>query len=228
MKINAIYFPVSVLFLMTFCGASALTAQSPANPAPAAASTSPVAAPALKAPSAILQPALDTVQQTIELLRPEKWKGPGEMRGEASANIDSIRRDLKTTLPPLLAAADAVPSSVAKVLPAYRNIEALYDVLLRVTEAGRFTSPDQQREALEDAMARLEAGRRALGEQLQSAAVAREQEVQHLQAAIQARPPAPPPAACPPPPEKKKRKTRKKSVKKHVPASTPGKPSTPQ
>ena len=73
------------------------------------------------------------------------------MRSEADTNVASIRRDVETTLPPLLAAADAAPDSAAKALAAYRNVEALYDVLLRVTTAGRMAAPGDQSSALDQA-----------------------------------------------------------------------------
>ena len=56
------------------------------------------------------------------------------MRDEAQANLRSIQKDVSTTLPALLASADSAPGSASKLLPAYRNVDALYDVLLRVPE----------------------------------------------------------------------------------------------
>jgi hypothetical protein len=173
-----------------------------------------------------MQPALDTLQQTLGILRPDKWKASSAEREEAAANISSIGHDLQTTLPPLLAAADGAPGSVAQLLPAYRNIEALYDVLLRVSEAGDLSAPKQQSTALEQARAKLEDGRRTFGERLQLAAVAREKQVHDLQATIRAIPPPAPPVVCPPPPPVKKRRPRKKVVKKPAPAATS--PQNPQ
>lgn len=167
----------------------------------------------------MLQPALDTLRQTLGVLRPDKWKTSGAVREEADANISSIRNDLETMLPPLLAAADGAPDSVARVLPAYRNVEALYDVLLRVAEAGRLSAPSQQSAALEEARGSLEDGRRALGDHLQAAALGQEQQVHNLQAAVRAIPPAPAPVVCPPPAPVKKRKPRPRPAKK--PAQAP-------
>lgn len=177
-----------------------------------------------------MQPSLDALQQVLDVLQPEKWKTSGTVREETAANIDSIRRDLATTLPPLLATADGAPDSVARVLPAYRNIEALYDVLLRVTEAGRLSAPSQQVVTLEKTLTNLENGRRTLGERLQSAALAHEQQLRDLQTAVRAAPPAPLPAAvaCPPPPSHvRKRKARSKPPQKPATSSNaqPGTPS---
>ncbi|WP_348267947.1 hypothetical protein [Edaphobacter sp. DSM 109919] len=189
----------------------ALGAQAPAAAPPATEQTQ-------NTPSAIMQPALATVGQTIGMLRPDKWKTSDAIREQTLANIESIHRDLEMTLPQLLAAADGAPDSVSQVWPAYRNIEALYDVLLRVAEAGNLTASSQQNAALERARAALEEGRRTLGDRLTSAALAQEQQVRTLQAAVRAVPPPPAPVACPPPPPVKKHKARKKVVKKPAPA----------
>lgn len=211
----------SALFFAAVCGpCAAFAAQVPGNP-PQAASQ----APSVQTASAILQPALDTLQQTIGMLHPEKWKASGAVRGEVGANISSIRQDLESMLPPLLATADGAPGSVARVLPAYRNIEALYDVLLRVAEAGRLSAPGEQASALEEARASLEAARRTLGESLESNAQAQERRLGDLQAALRAAASAPvvTPAACPPPPPPaKKRKRRPTPANK--PATAPASP----
>jgi len=182
---------------------------------------SPAAAQPVQPPSSIMQPALDNLQQTIDQLEPQKWKGPGAMRDDAVANINSIRRDLGTTLPSLLNAADAEPNSITKVLPAYRNVEALYDVLLRVDQASRYTAPSDQVAALESAMSRLEASRRALAEQMQMSATTREKQVVDLQAAVKAAA-AKPPVPCTPPPTTKKPRRRHTTTKSKARTTSSG------
>jgi len=204
------------VFLIISCGPCiALAAQPPAAPSPTPQQT-------LRTPSAIMQPAIETLRQTIWILRPEKWKASDAIRQETSANIDSIHRDLTNTLPSLLTAADQTPDSVSRMLPAYRNIEALYDVLLRVTEAGRLSAPRDQAVTLQRALAGLEGGRRAFAEQMQSAAVAHDQQLRSLEAAARAAPRAvvATPAPCPPAPHTKKRRTTSKTVRKPMHPST--------
>jgi hypothetical protein len=203
----------SSVFLLAISCAAGAAQQSAVAPQAAAARVQP-------APSAIMQPSLDVVAQTIGTLRPDKWKASDAVRDDAAANISSIRRDLDTTLPQLLATADGAAASVTQALPAYRNIEALYDVLLRVSEAGRLSAPGDQRAALEEARVKLEAGRRAFGDRIQSIALEQEQQVHHLQAALRAIPPAPAPEVCPPPAPAKKRKARRNTTKKPAPAAT--------
>lgn len=216
MKIKRTRHLLPTVFLMISCGSYiALAAQPPAAPSPAPQS--------LKTPSAIMQPAIETLRQTIWILRPEKWKASDAIRQETSANIDSIHRDLTNTLPSLLTAADQTPDSVSRMLPAYRNIEALYDVLLRVVQVANLTAPKQQSAALDHARASLEDARRTLGDHLNSAALAQDQQVHGLQAALRAVPPPAPPIVCPTPAPVKKRRRVKKPVKKaaHAPASSP-------
>ena len=212
----------SSALLLTLCAAGAtLAAQTPVSPPPAETQTS-------RTPSEILQPTLSTLQPTLDALRTDKWKISGAVREETEANIGSIRRDLEVTLPPLLATADAVPGSIAQVLPAYRNIEALYDVLLRVAAVARYSAPSQQSAPLEQAMASLDAARRDLGDQLQSAALTQDQQVRNLQAKLHAIPaaPVPAPAVCPPPePLAKKRKPHAKPAPKPAAPAPTASPS---
>jgi hypothetical protein len=198
----------SILLILLGGPTMRLTAQGPGAVGHAPAN---VSAPASRAtlPSATLEPSLEILKQAIEGTNTDRWKASGAVRDEAQNNLRSIARDVQTTLPPLVAAADAAPDSAAKVLPAYRNIEALYDVLLRLNAAGQLAAPRDQASALEQALANLNDGRRALGDQLQQDADAQEKQVVHLQAALRAfPPPAPssPSVVCPSPPVKKNAK----------------------
>jgi hypothetical protein len=208
MKIKALRHLPSAFFLVIGCGSClALAAQAPAAPAPVAAMQTK--------PSALVQPAVDTLQQTLAGLRPDKWKTSDAARQEAEANISSIRRDLDGTLPALLSAADAAPGSVSRMLPAYRNIEALYDVLLRVVGTGNLAAPGEQRAALEQARTSLEDAQRSLGDRIKSTSLSQEQQIHNLQAALRAVPPPVAPVVCPKPaPVKKTRRRHRKPVAK--------------
>jgi hypothetical protein len=205
------------------------------GPAPAAGSRMSAASvapgpampgPGAPLPSTTLRPALDVLKQAIGETNTDKWKGSGAVRDEAESNLRSIERDVEMTLPPLLAAADAAPDSAAKTLPAYRNVEALYDVLLRLEAAGQLAAPRDQASALEQALANLNDGRRALGDQLQRDADAQERQVVRLQAALKAVPlPSPPPSAavCPPvPPKKSVKPAAKRPSTGSAPANSTG------
>jgi hypothetical protein len=212
------------------CG-SAAAQQQPAGSMPANAPTNPStpASPAASTPagfktaSALLEPGLDAVKDALATVRVDRWKAPGAVKDETDGNLNSIRRDVDTTLPGLLVIADAAPDSVTKVLPAYRNIEALYDVLLRVMASTRMFGPSQQDAALEQAMINLDAGRRGLGDQMQLAAAAQDKQAGDLRTALKAAQSAPTVSAAapcpPPPPVKKKRPATKPAAKPAAPAA---------
>ena len=198
----------AVVFTATF--ASALLACEP-QPPEGAPPQPPPAAPI--APSEILKPAMENLQQAINGLRIDKWKR-GSIRDEADSNITTIQRDLKETLPPLLATADASPQTLSKVLPVTRNTDALYDVLVHVVEGARVVAPGDQVGQLQQSLDRFEKARVTLDEQVQQTALAQEKQVSDLRSTVQTQAAklqaaaAPPPApACPAPsPPKKKRK----------------------
>ncbi len=124
--------------------------------------------------SSTLSPALDQLRAALGSVRVDKWKAPGAVRADASNNIGSIQRDLDGTLPGLLATADAAPGLVSKNLPVFRNLDALYDVLLRVVESADLAAPDDQAQSLNRALGALEDARRVLGDNLEAAAVSTE------------------------------------------------------
>lgn len=210
------------LLLAVFCSPhAAFAAQAPSGAPPP-----PAEAAQQKTPSAIMQPALASLQQALAAQRTDKWKMPAALRESTDSNINSIRHDLDTTLPPLLQTADAAPDSVAQMLPAYRNIEALYDVLLRVTETSSFAAPSQQSDALQQAISSLDEGRRSFADRLQSAALASDRQIHSLQATIKATPP-PPPAPAPPPCPTPKHTTKKRTAKPKPAQPNPSNATTP-
>jgi len=207
--------------------ASPIRAQAPAGsdasgqnqPAqPAAADAAPAAVPSA---TEILKPSLDSLQQTVGALQLEKWK-KGSIREEASANLNSIQKDLQSTLPGLLASADQAPGTMSKTLPVSRNIAALYDVLLRVVDGARLVAPADQFAQLQQAMTGLEKGRHALDDHMQDRVSVQEKQIGDLQVALKNRPAAVCPVTPPPPPpapaKKPVPKKRKPAAK---PATTP-------
>lgn len=156
------------------------------------------------APSAILRPALDLLAHDLDAIHADRWKLNALVRDQSASDLNSLRRDLGTTLPPLLTAADAAPAQLTSQLPVARNIAALYDVLLRLAERARFGAPQDQQGALEQARATLDTARRAFDEQLQTSAAAQEAQVQQLKTRLATPPPVAAPA--PPPPARKKKK----------------------
>jgi hypothetical protein len=157
----------------------------------------------------------------------EKWKS-GTVRSEATANVASLQKDLQDTLPVLLAAADAEPQSLSKALPVSRNLDALYDVLLRVVDGSRVAAPADQVDQLIEAMASVQKSRLALNDHLQEMAAGQEKQVVNLQAAIvKAQTQTPPAPVCPKPPAPAPAPAAKKKVVRKKPATTPTATQTP-
>lgn len=204
--------------------------------APAQVATPSAAAPV--APSALLQPALDNVQATLNGVKLDRWK-KGSVRDEAATNVASIERDVQTNVPPLLAEADAAPGSVSKAIPLLKHLDAVYDVLLRVEEGARVSAPSDQIEALQQALLKLSSARMALDDQLQTQAAAQEKQVAELQIAMKTQQAAQAahaqtgkamePAPCKPAtPARKKRTTPAKSTPAKTNAPPAGGQTAPQ
>jgi hypothetical protein len=156
----------------------------PALAQPASVAAAPVSTPITT--SAIVQPALADVQRCISDLNIARWKAPNEVRNAAQQNASSIQRDLANTLPSLLSQADASPGAVPQAFTVYRNIDALYDVLLRVNETASLAAPQNESDALYSALQKLESARRQLGDTIFNASQEREAQVVKLQAAVKA------------------------------------------
>jgi hypothetical protein len=207
-----------VFLLPLLCAlTSAVAWQAPATQAAPAESSS--------LPSAMLQPSIDALTQAISTVKLDKWKG-GSIRGEAAPNLESIQKDLQNVLPSMLKDADAAPNSMSALLPVLRNVDALYDVVLRVTDGARVAASAEQAGALQDALTSLDKGRRTLQDRLMTLAAGQEKQVSDLQLAIKNQPPPP---VCPvvPPPDTTKPAAKKKVVKKK-PATPTAQPATPQ
>lgn len=216
----------AALLLLTALPATLCAQAPPQEAAPSALPATAATADTASAPSAVFAPAIGQIRQALATLRPDKWKAPGAVAQETASNLASIQRDLDNTLPGLLASADRNPASVADVLPAYRNIEALYDVLLRVTEISKLSAPAQQSSALQQATASLDDARRNLGDRLQVASAAQNHAITSLQAqlrtaqssAAQTATSAP---ACPPQPSAAKKRPSTGKAKPKPPAAPP-------
>jgi hypothetical protein len=206
--------------------APAVSGAQTAAPAPAPAQAQLVA-PAGPAPTALMQPSLDTLRDAINGMHADKWKIPSVLRDETEANLGSIHRDLDGTLPVLLADADK-GGTVSAMLPAYRNIEALYDVVLRVDAAARVGAPAQQGAILDQALSKLDEGRRSFGDRVLAGVQAQEKQVTDLQASLKAVPaPAPAPVCPTPPPAPAKKPAAKKPAPKPAAKPTTPPPATP-
>jgi hypothetical protein len=149
------------------------------------AQTIPNQATTVSKPSEILHSALNHVDQTITGLNISHWKASSEIRAATQQNVDSIQRDLSATLPGLLTQADASPGQVSAVFPVYRNIDALYDVLLRVSQIANVSAPQSEAASIVSALNQLESARTRLGDSILTNSKNTETKLTDLQTAIQ-------------------------------------------
>jgi hypothetical protein len=180
---------IAVFTLLVVCGACMGASAARGQAAPAAPP------PGAVFPIASLRPALANVQNTIANLGVSHWKAPAETRAAVQQDIGSMQRDLNATLPGLVAQAEANPTALSPAFAVFRNLDALYDVLLRVTETAALAGSGADAGSLEDARAGLEDGRGKLGTWLLQSISAQDAQVVHLQTALAAHPAAAPNAA---------------------------------
>jgi hypothetical protein len=209
----------------------------------------PAPAPAPVAPSTLLHPTLTVVESTLNSVKIDKWK-KGTVREEAADNIKAVLDDLKTNLPPLIAAADSAPGALSKSIPLMKHLDALYDVVLRIEEASRVAAPTDQNDQLEAALKKFGSARTDFYESMQQSAAGQEKQVADLQTTIKAHEealareqskPAPEPVPCTPPkPAPKKKRPAPAKSPQAAPATgaqaapdgntqtPPAQPKTPQ
>ena len=175
---------------------------------------------AVQPPSSLVRPALESVGRAGSAVDLNKWKGSTAMREEVDGNLASIQKDLQSTLPALLSTADAAPGSAAASLPVLMNIDALYNVVLRVTIASRLGAPRDQNTSLEQSAVLLDSARRDLGEAITTSAKAQEKRIADLQSTVQQQA-ATIAAATPPPAVAVPAAAPKPKRKKTAPAAKP-------
>jgi hypothetical protein len=145
---------------------------------------------------ATLRPALANVQTAVANLSIPHWKTTPANRAAAQQDVASIQRDLTDTLPGLVTQAEAPAANgqtpLSPAFAVFRNLDALYDVLLRVSETASLAGSAADASNLEDARAQLEDGRAKLGAWLLQSIGAQDAQVVRLLAPTP--PQAPPPA----------------------------------
>jgi hypothetical protein len=161
--------------------ATVLACISPFAVAQQAAPAPPPAPPAaITIATEDIRPEIDRLNQAVSGINVPKWKAPNEVKAQTQSDIGSIQRNLKTTLPELLDAAKAAPSTIAPAFAVYRNICALYDVLLRVAETATLAGPQQDGALLDTELQRLDAAKKSLGTSIFDAATSRDSEIVQL------------------------------------------------
>jgi hypothetical protein len=182
-------FSLLILFL---AGASAL-AQTTAN-TPGASSSGPANAPSTGSrPGVSVSPDLDRLQAAasqvsveIRHLRIDKWKADADTKRQAQANADSLQRNLTAALPGLIDAARSTPQDLSAEFKLYRNLNALYDVFVSLTEATGAFGPRSDYEALGQQLETIDSVRRNLGNAVEQIASSTQSELDQLRSQVRA------------------------------------------
>jgi hypothetical protein len=136
--------------------ASAQTASPPAAPAADVTLTDTLV---------LLQQATQQMNDSLESTHPQRWKVKPDEHDADVRNYLSIHHDLEDVLPGLLKDAQASPRSASAGIAVYRNVNALYDVLVRLQQTAALTGKEDA-PALQDALTRLETVRGLLAQKL--------------------------------------------------------------
>src|SRR5216683_1994214 len=114
-----------------------------------------------------LQKTSQSMQTNLSNTRIEKWKTDASSKQQTLANVESIQRNLKSSLPETITQLNNAPEDLASSFKLYRNLDALYDVFGPLAEsAGAFGSKDEYQNLGNDLNA-LQTARHALGERMQ-------------------------------------------------------------
>ncbi|HTU49316.1 MAG TPA: hypothetical protein VMF56_01910 [Acidobacteriaceae bacterium] len=133
-----------------------------------------------------LRPALEQVGHSVSQIQIDHWKVSKSWKEQLQSDADSITNDLSHQLPGLLQQAQTTPTALDAQLRAMQNVDALYDVLVRLTLAADLTEKKSDAALLDSALERLEAARKSATAQLMAAAAQQHQQLADLQARIEA------------------------------------------
>ena len=133
-----------------------------------------------------LRPALEQVEHGVGQIQIDHWKVSKSWKGQLQSDADSIANDLSQQLPGLLQQAQATPTALDAQLRLMQNVDALYDVLVRLTLAADLTEKKSDAALLDSALERLEAARKTASNQMLAAAAQQHQQLTQLQALAEA------------------------------------------
>jgi hypothetical protein len=133
-----------------------------------------------------IQPTLANVDTALSGVELRKWKAPGDVKETTASDIQSIQKDINGTLPALVNESQAAPNAIGPAFAVFRNIDALYDVLLRVTETATLAGSQQEAARLEQVRSDLQTRRSQLGNALFASATAQDASVVQLRTSLDA------------------------------------------
>lgn len=179
---------IAIAFILIVFGTAASAAAQASDPDGQATARTPSS---VILPSAMLNSVLSDVQNTTSSLNVSHWKAPSRVKQATQEDVGSIQRDIGDTLPGLISRADSAPAAVSPSFAVYRNLEALYDVLLRVSETADLAAPDNEASAVSSSLQRLESARSQMADAILNNSQHNEAQIVALEAAVKAAKAAP-------------------------------------
>ncbi len=152
----------------------------------AAGLQSTVAAPANPSVSESLSPALDQVGHSVGQIQIDHWKVSKSWKEQLQSDANSISSDLSHQLPGLLQQAQSTPTDLGAQLRLMQNVNALYDVLVRLTLAADLTEKKSDSALLNSALERLEAAKKTATTSMIATAAQQHQQLTDLSARMEA------------------------------------------
>jgi len=185
----------------------------------------PAAAPDLSPTLAQLSQVVEQSRVDLAGLRVEKWKTDSNTKRQSEANVESVQRNLTAALPAIVQQVRANPGSVAATFKLYRNLNALYDVMMSLTESAGAFGPKDDYQALANDTAGLDNLRRSLADKVEAMAVVRDAELAQLQTRVRqaAAAAAPPKKIVIDENEAEKKSAKRTTTKKKPAAASPQK-----
>jgi hypothetical protein len=132
-----------------------------------------------------LNQASQSTQTDLSRLRIEKWKTDGNTKRQTQSDTESILKNLQNALPGILTQLQSAPENVAITFKAYRNLDALYDVLSSVVESAGAFGGKEEFQALNNDLNALDNSRHAVADRMDKLATAKESEIGELRVALQ-------------------------------------------
>jgi len=132
-----------------------------------------------------LEQASQATQGDLSKLRIEHWKTDSNTKRQTQADVESIQRNLQGALPAIIAEMRSSPENLPSTFKLYRNLDALYDVMVSVVEsAGAFGSKDEF-QSLQNDLSSIEKDRHSFADRMDTLAGTKETELSHLRAQVQ-------------------------------------------
>jgi hypothetical protein len=164
--------------------------QSPVAAAVAPQATSPVtqtpvqgsAVQAVPVFDESLRPALAQVGAALNQVQIDHWKLSREWKEQLRGDANSIQQDLTAQLPGLFQTVQQSPAALEPQFSVMHNVDALYDVLVRIATAANLSGGKTDAAILGNALLRLESARKTVASQLLQAASSQDRQLVRLQA----------------------------------------------